>query len=174
MRSLGNNLRKFGKFALDAIGKAWNSPNTAIGLAWGAIGFTAELVSASFSGRWDFGVSFGHNSIQFTGHNLAVSAQALGNTTHYSTQYLPSAYSRAEGHTIGQHEMMHTYQGQQLGILYIPAVAISYGLSLIMNGNTHGQYSFIERGPQTYGPNNKVWNFSSNYHNPYPGKWNIQ
>jgi RHS repeat-associated protein len=170
--SMGNNLKQVGKFALDLIGKAWNLPNTAIGLAWGTIGFAAEIVSAPFSGIWDFGVSVGHNSIRFTGHNLAVSAQALGNTTHYSTQYSPSTYSRAEGHTIGQHEMMHTYQGQQLGILYLPAVAVSYSLSLIMNGNTHGPYSFIERGPQTYGSTNKVWNFSSSYHNPYPGKWN--
>ena len=177
--SIGNKLKRAGDFALDLIGKVWNLPNTAIGLVWGTIGLTVELVSSSFSRTWDFGVSFGHNSIQFTGHNLAGSAQALGNTTHYSSKFLPDSYGPNnfayffEGHTIGQHEMMHAYQGQQLGVLYLPSVAASYALSLVMNGNTHGSYSFIERGPQTFGKN-RPWNFSSNYHNPYPGKWNLK
>jgi hypothetical protein len=173
MRNIGNGLAKTGKFGMDILGKIWNLPNTAIGLAWGGIGLAAEIVAAPFKG-WDFNIFPGYNSIMFTGHNLAGTAQALGNTTHYSSRYDPNAFSRAEGHTIGQHEMMHTYQGQQIGILYLPAVIASYGLSLVMNGNTHGAYSFMERGPQTYGSNNKPWNFSSSYRNPYPGKWNLR
>jgi RHS repeat-associated protein len=151
------------------LGKAWNSPNTAIGLAWGTVGLMAEAVQFPFTGDWDFKISFGNNAIQFEGHNMAGTAETLGNTISYAANSGPEHYIVSEGHTVGQHEMMHTYQGQQLSVLYLPAVLVSYGLDFVMSGPSsmfHGPWSFVERGPQTFGPN-RPWNFSRDYVSPY-------
>jgi hypothetical protein len=154
------------KMSVDLAGKAWNSPNTALRLGFGILGFITESVCFPFTGNWDFGISLENNAIQFTGHNLAGTAITLGNVINYTTSYGPNIYNHYEGHTIADHERMHTFQGQILGPAYLPAVILSYGISLLASGNTHGPYSFMERGPQTIG-RNKVFNFSSKYKDPY-------
>ncbi|MBV6500137.1 MAG: hypothetical protein CJBNEKGG_02606 [Prosthecobacter sp.] len=155
--------------AFDLIGKVWNLPNTVIGFAWGGVGFVAEIMMYPFTLSWNFRVSLGYNAVQFEGHNLAGTAETLGNTISYADLNGPLEPIRQEGHTIGQHEMMHTYQGQQLGVLYLPAVLISYGLDFVLSGPSsmfHGPWSFMERGPQTFG-RNRPWNFSRDYVSPY-------
>jgi RHS repeat-associated protein len=155
--------------AFDLIGKAWNLPNTVIGFAWGGVGFVAEIMMYPFTLSWNFRVSLGYNAVQFEGHNLAGTAETFGNVISYADYNYPDTPIPEEGHTVGQHEMMHTYQGQQLGVLYLPAVLISYGFDFVMSGPSsmfHGPWSFIERGPQTYAKN-KPWNFSRDYISPY-------
>ncbi len=155
--------------AFDLIGKVWNLPNTVIGFAWGGVGFVAEIMMYPFTLSWNFRVSLGYNAVQFEGHNLAGTAETLGNTISYADNSGPDHYIDREGHTVGQHEMMHTYQGQQLGVLYLPAVLISYGLDFVLSGPSsmfHGPWSFMERGPQTFG-RNRPWNFSRDYVSPY-------
>ncbi len=166
LSGLGNGLNKASRTPL---GYLWSLPNTAIGLVWGGVGLLAEAIMLPFKRQWDIRISLGHNAIEFQGHNLAGTAETLGNTISYASGYSPEVFNEVEGHTIGQHERMHTYQGQQIGPLYLPAVVASYGLDLLMSGpqgQFHGSWSFIERGPQTFG-RNRTWNFSKSYINPY-------
>ena len=130
--SMGNSLKRIGKFALDLIGKAWSLPNTAIGLAWGGIGLVSEIVLAPFK-KWDLKVSFGYNAIQFEGHPLMLfGAITLGNTIHYP----PSSYNFGP-EVVGFHEIRHTYQGQILGPLYLPANISGMTSSLLLGKGTH-------------------------------------
>jgi len=154
-----NDLKSISEYGSDLIGKIWNFPNTLIGLAFGASGFVAEALAYPFSKKWDFGISFDNNAIQVTGHNLMMTAITFGNVISYASKFGPEVMMAAEGHTVGQHEVMHTYQGQQTGLLYLPGVLITYAFDYLMNPKylAHGPYSLFERGPQTYGEN-KVWN----------------
>jgi RHS repeat-associated protein len=130
--SMGNNLKQVGKCALDLIGKAWNLPNTAFGLAWGGVGLVSEIILAPFK-KWDFKVSFGYNAIQFEGHPLMLfGAITLGNTIHYP----PSSYNFGP-QIVGFHEIRHTYQGQILGPLYLPANISGMTSSLLLGKGTH-------------------------------------
>jgi hypothetical protein len=155
------------RFVGNIIRKAWNLPNTVIGLAWGGLGKVVDVVS----GRNQMTVDFGNNAIQFHNHPWAGTAETLGNTIHYAGgENSANSWIPQEGHTVAQHEIKHTYQGEQTGPLYLPLIAISYGLSYLIDGPSayfHGPTSFMERGPQTYGQNNKIWNFSNSYVDPY-------
>ena len=122
--------------ALDVAGKVWNLPNTIIGLGVGAVTLAADIVQSTiltaFTGRNHFqniGISFGNNAIQIrTGLDLPGQTDGgltLGNTIIYNNsspnQNITSPYT---GLTVnlGRHERAHTYQGQKLGPLYLPAM----------------------------------------------------
>ena len=107
---------------LDAAGKAWNLPNTAIGLAWGGIGVLGGA-----------GVSIGNNAIQFTNHPLGVGAVTLGNTISYTPGSSPGDFDFLYGSkvllNIGLHEQAHTYHSQVYGPLFLPLWVLGGGPS---------------------------------------------
>jgi len=114
--------RNVGQDLLDAAGKVWNLPNTAIGLAWGGIGVLGGAE-----------VSIGHNAIQFTNHPLGVGAVTLGNTISYTQGSGPGDYGILYGSkvllNIGLHEQAHTYQSQVYGPLFLPLWLLGGGPS---------------------------------------------
>jgi len=118
-RGVGGSLRGIGKFSVDLVGKVWNTPNTAIGLAWGAVGAVAETVMLPFAGKWDYSIGFANNALEFRNHPLMFGAITLGNTIAYASDFGPG-FKLPEG-TVGDHERQHTYQGQLLGPLYLPS-----------------------------------------------------
>ncbi len=119
--------------SLDLIGKAWNLPNTVIGLGFGSVGLLGGAT-----------ISFGNNAIQFENHPLMSGAITLGNTISYAPGF--------GADIIGDHERQHTYQGQTLGLLYLPSNALGLALAQLINGDTHGPLNWNERGPQSNPP----------------------
>lgn len=127
--------------ALDLAGKAWNLPNTTIGLLIGGVALTR-------GGR----VGIGHNAIEFRECPLMNwlaphGAITLGNVILYGRQ----AYALAP------HERVHTLQGQFVGPIYLPLNALGMLLSLISwpikrlrrpgCGPFHGRLNFMEGWP---------------------------
>lgn len=126
-----------------------------------AIGRFAQAVGGGPSP----GVRWRDNAIQFTHNPLGgLGALTLGNTTTYrGDPYDPSdpfwyprrIYPRGvdprtfeNGHSIGEHEAQHTYQGQMLGLAYLPSNLIG-GLNALLRGQSwHGPHNWNERGPQ--------------------------
>ena len=149
-------------YAADPIGKIWNLPNTAIGLAWGALGYGVTALSYGVSGlshvantlafghlgtigTLDFPkLSFDNNAIQFQNHPLMLSAITLGNTISYGNGFTPE--------NSGLHEYQHTIQGQGLGLLYLPANILGGTAATILNGYWHGPINLMETGPQSIPP----------------------
>ena len=129
------------------LGKIGNIPNTVLGLAWGGVGM---IGGAS--------VSFGNNAIQFTNHPWAGTAITLGNTISYAPLYSPGARYDAS-----MHEFFHTFQGEQLGPLYLPSNIVGGTASLIVNYSSsptlshawHERTNWNEVGPQSTPP--RVW-----------------
>lgn len=126
---------------LDLAGKAWNFPNTAIGLAIGGI-------ALPFGGR----VGVAHNAVEFRDCPLMdrftpVGAITIGNVILYGRR----AYHLAP------HERVHTLQGQFLGPAYLPLNVIGMTLSLLSwpiarlrrprCGPFHGRLNFMEGWP---------------------------
>jgi hypothetical protein len=95
-------------------------------------------------------IIIGNNAIEFTNNPFAtLGAITIGNTITYGTSLPPDSQSPESAlHTTGQHEFQHTLQGQALGPLYLPAAVLSLGSGLLLNGDSHGPASFMERGPQ--------------------------
>jgi len=131
--------------SLNLAGKVWNSPNTAIGLTLGVVG-------------WALGGSaptIGNNAIQF-GNNpiLAPSFMpaglTLGNAINYAPGYTPNITPRGQLNTVGQHEIQHTYQGEITGPLYIPLNLLGKGIGLLINGDAEGSANFMEKGSYSY------------------------
>ena len=127
--------------ALDLAGKAWNLPNTAIGLALGGM-------ALAFGGR----VGVGHNAIEFRECPLMdrfapFGAITIGNVILYGRH----AYGLAP------HERVHTLQGQCFGPAYLPLNALGMTLSLLSwpirrlrrprCGPFHGRLNFMEGWP---------------------------
>lgn len=127
--------------ALDVAGKAWNLPNTMIGVLVGAL-------ALPFGGR----VGLGHNAIEFRACPLmdafaSHGAITIGNVILYGRH----AYELAP------HERVHTLQGQFLGPAYLPLNAIGMILSLLSwpirslrrprCGPFHGRLNFMEGWP---------------------------
>ncbi|MCA9472539.1 MAG: hypothetical protein MRJ96_16955 [Nitrospirales bacterium] len=114
--------RNVGADLLDAAGKVWNLPNTAVGLVWGGIGVLGGA-----------GVSIGNNAIQFTNHPLGVNAVTLGNTISYTQGSGPGDYDFLYDSkvrlNIGLHEQAHTYQSQVYGPLFLPLWLLGGGPS---------------------------------------------
>jgi hypothetical protein len=126
------------------IGKLWNAPNTASGLAYGGIGHgLGKLVGKHPR------IRAGRNAIEFVNNPLGgAGAITLGNTTTYSGDpYDPQDPWLEGNHTIPQHEEQHTYQGELLGPFYFPS-NLAGGLSgLIRDGRGHGPSNWNESGP---------------------------
>jgi RHS repeat-associated protein len=126
---VGIAARETARMSLDLAGKAWSSPNTAIGLVWG-------LAGAPFGTR----ISIDNNAIQFENHPFMMKSGAitLGNTISYGSGVGPEKQlGRGILTTFGTHELQHTYQGQFLGPLYLPIHMIAIGVSVFTSGNTH-------------------------------------
>jgi hypothetical protein len=127
------------------IAKAWNAPNTMLGLALGAIG-----VAFGSSAR------LGNNAIQFLNHPLIVPRYALtlGNVVLYGCGASPSDRTRG-GATLAEHERQHTLQGELLGPGYLVSNALGGAIALIRDGRWHGPSNWNERGPQSNPP--RAW-----------------
>jgi RHS repeat-associated protein len=130
-----------------AIGKIWNLPNSAVGIVLGVAG---KLICPTSSK-----VSIGNNAIQFENNPLMFSSGAItfGNVINYGKDLGPDSKSpESSDHTTGDHERQHTYQGEVLGPLYIPASALSLMTGSIVDGDSHGPHAFLESGPQANPP----------------------
>lgn len=144
----------------DVAGKIWNAPNTAIGAAYGGLGMGAGELAHVFGDAPEPKVFWRDNAVQFTNNPFGgVSAITLGNTTTWKddpygppndTWFKPDGSPKLEnGHTYPQHETQHTYQGEQLGPLYLPSNLLG-GLNAVLRGEGwHGDHNWNERGPQS-------------------------
>lgn len=127
---------------LDLIGKAWNAPNTLIGLCLGGIG-------QAFGGT----VGIAHNAIEFRDNALMNAlhpggAITIGNVIIYGRQ----------AYLLAAHERVHTLQGQFTGPLYLPLNAIGMLLSVLSwpvvglrrpgCSPFHGHLNFMEGRPR--------------------------
>jgi len=161
----GGLIKSLDVISKSPLGYIWNLPNTVIGIGLlGGTGLLSELIGFPFSRKWDFGISFANNAIQFTGHNLVGSAITIGNVIAYDKEYGPESYGPYgfmegnENHTVAHHEIQHTYQGQMVGPLYLPLAIGGMGLDFLISGPSagfHGEWSFMETGPMIPGQNNK-------------------
>jgi hypothetical protein len=137
--------------SLDLAGKAWTFPNTAIGL-------TAGLVGWALGGEAPV---VRNNAIVFVNSPVLPGGLTLGNVILLGTGFGPTGpdsgpnFPEANGPVI-DHEEQHTYQGQLLGPLYLPANGIG-GLSSMVQAPS-GTYvpwhynNFMENGPQSSPP----------------------
>lgn len=154
----------------DIAGKIWNAPNTAIGLAYGGLGDVVGEAGHAL-GVWEQkpAIRWRDNAVQFV-HNPfgGVGAITIGNTTTYngdpydphdSTWYPKNLFPGGvdidaieNGHSIGHHEQAHTWQGEQLGPLYLPSNVLG-GLNALMHGEDwHGAHNWNEVGPKANPP----------------------
>jgi hypothetical protein len=145
----------------DVAGKIWNAPNTAIGAIYGGLGMGVGEVAHAFDDTAPRPKVFWRdNALQFTNNPFGgLSAITLGNTTTWRDDpfgppnqrwFEPDGSPSLEnGHTYPQHETAHTYQGQQLGPLYLPSNLLG-GLNAVLRGEGwHGDHNWNEVGPQS-------------------------
>lgn len=150
LSQIGSGVGGVAMGTLDLAGKAWNAPNTAIGLAYGLVGAGVGLVMGTHPG-----ISIGNNAVQFTNNPLQPTAMTLGNVIVYGTgkEFQPGAVWPGNPNTIGSQEQQHTYQGQVLGPLYFPAHLVGGTIAYINNpadgfiNGWHGPQNPLERGP---------------------------
>jgi hypothetical protein len=139
----------------DLLGKAWNLPNTLLGLVYGGIGHVAGLIA-----RTNPCVSVGNNAIQFHNSPLMLTAMALGNVIIYGPTRAPQMANvpfctTPADHTVGREEFRHTQQGQILGPLYLPVHLIAGMISLFRSPHPRlrrrvdawHRNNFMETGP---------------------------
>ena len=139
-------LAKFQKKNLNIVGKIWNAPNTALGLAYGGLGYLAGKGMGT-----DPHISVGGNAIQFTNNPFGgVGAITLGNTTTYSKKLPPDHVQ--DGATIEEHERQHTLQGELLGPLYLPSNILGGLVGLATERDWHGRRNWNEVGPSMNPP----------------------
>lgn len=151
----------------DFAGKVWNAPNTALGLGYGLAGYAAGQLNRLRPGdQPDPRIQFGHNAVEFVNNPAGgVGAITLGNTTTYAEDpYDPSnagwtRYREVYGHPVQEHEEQHTYQGEQLGPLYLPSNVAGLLSSIVRRERDsdgqitgHGPSNWNERGPQLNPP----------------------
>jgi len=89
------------------LGRIWNLPNTIVGLAWGGIGLLTGAKPTTGNNAIEFEENWFHAHVFKT----ISAALTLGNVINYRGQAVEFAY----------HEVWHTYQGHQLGPLYLPS-----------------------------------------------------
>ena len=144
------SIKDFAIGVLDVVGKIWNLPNTIIGVTVGlighAIGEVGYLLGLTTNNP---SIGFGHNAIEFKNNPLMPSngAITIGNAIIYGS----GAYGAAP------HEMIHTYQGEVLGPLYLPANIIgmtvsvmSYPIQSLRGPDAfHGKLNIMETNPST-------------------------
>jgi hypothetical protein len=149
----------------DVVGKAWNAPNTAIGIVYGGLGLAVGRLARALRGGPAPGVRWRDNAIQFTHNPLGgAGAITIGNTMTcrgdpddpdcpfwYPKRAYPDGVDPRtfeNGHSIGEHEAQHTYQGEMLGPAYLPSNLLG-GLNALLHGESwHGPHNWNERGPQ--------------------------
>jgi hypothetical protein len=170
----------------DAAGKAWNAPNTALGLAYGALGMAVGALACAL-GRQAAAprLCWRDNAFQFTRNPLGgLGAITLGN----AVVWIGDPYDPADpawrapdgtpalenGHSYPEHERQHTIQGQQLGPLYLPSNLAGGVLSLILDRDGrgrptwHGPHNWNERGPMANPP--RPWAARGDCGEPVAGK----
>lgn len=157
--------RSMASTGADAVGKVWNLPNTAIGLAYGGGGHLAGLARGTHPY-----VTVDDNAIQFRNNPFGgEGAITLGNTTTYDDDPSDPAgewarYNRTHAAPITEHERQHTIQGQQLGPLYLPSNILGGLAALSLDRDDegkpdwHGPHNWNERGPQETVP--RPWSWS--------------
>lgn len=156
--------------AKDIAGKVWNAPNTALGLLYGGAGMAVGEVRHLMGQQPAPGVRWRDNAFQFTQNPFGgVSAITIGNATTYrGDPYDPKDtfwYPHGEdpttyenGHAEGDHEKQHTFQGEQLGPLYLPSNIAGGLMGLLLDGGQpdgdawHGPHNWNERGPKSNPP----------------------
>jgi len=131
-------------------GKVWNLPNSAIGLGVGALGYLAGWPAHWFGLQDAPGVTTGNNAVQFTHNPLMAprSAITLGNVQVFNGEPGDPDGTGAAG----RHEEQHTYQGEQLGPLYLPSNILGGVAGELIDGEWHGQHNWNEAGPLDYPP----------------------
>ncbi len=136
----------------DVAGKIWNLPNSAIGLGYGAVGYLAGWPSKWLGLQENApGVTTGNNAVQFTDSPFGgVGAITLGNVQVINGK--PTDHPRNDTTPVGQHEEQHTYQGEQLGPLYLPSNILGGMAGLSIDGSWHGPHNWNEVGPQQHPP----------------------
>lgn len=137
--------------ARDMAGKAWNLPNSAIGMAYGGLGYLAGWPMHWLGLQKDApGITTGNNAVQFTDNPLGgVGAATLGNVQVINGK--PTDIGD-DWNLIGPHEEQHTYQGEQLGPLYLPSNIFGGLTGLLIDGSWHGPHNWNEVGPQQHPP----------------------
>jgi RHS repeat-associated protein len=125
----GSSTGGFQGTVIDVLSKVWNSPNTAIGVAYGLLGAAIDaIVYVLTLGKVNLGfsISLANNAIQFANHPLQQlfgGDVTIGNTISYDgvpADPVPTSNPLIDIQA-SQHEIQHTYQGQVLGPLYLPA-----------------------------------------------------
>jgi hypothetical protein len=158
-------LARYRKQGAEVLGKIWNAPNTAIGLAYGLTGYGV----GKLMGRNPH-IGLGGNAVQFTNNPFGgVSAVTLGNTTVWNGNPYDASDSHSglqgpkwfnddgsarleDGHTPPQHEEQHTRQGEMLGPFYLPSNLLG-GVNALLHGQDwHGSANWNEVGPQMNPP----------------------
>jgi hypothetical protein len=132
----------------DVAGKIWNLPNSAIGLGYGAAGYLAGWPSKWLGLQENApGVTTGNNAVQFTDNPFGgVGAITLGNVEVINGK--PEDHPRNDTTPVGRHEEQHTYQGEQLGPLYLPSNIFGGLAGVLIDGSWHGPHNWNEVGPQ--------------------------
>lgn len=133
-------------------GKTWNLPNTVAGLAYGGTGYLAGLANYELGGQdQPPGIQLGNNAIQFTNNPFGgVSAITIGNAEVFGNK---ASTSGPDGQPIAApHEQQHTYQGEQLGPLYLPSNLLGGIAAEMLGGNWHAAQNWNETGPQQNPP----------------------
>lgn len=109
-------------------------------------------------------ISAQHNSVQFEGNPLSrfifTGSLTLGNTMHHSggeNERAEFEYGSGTMHSdsVWKHEVQHTYQGQQLGPLYLPSNILGMAVDIAVHGPSswaHGPANWNERGPGAWPP----------------------
>ncbi|HKQ43846.1 MAG TPA: hypothetical protein VJS47_00475 [Rhizomicrobium sp.] len=130
-------------------GKIWNAPNSIIGAGLGTLGYVAGLPLHWLGLQEKPDILFGNNAAQFTnspfiGKDAAIT---LGNVEVYGP------VERGGGRdNLGPHEEQHTYQGEQLGPLYLPSNILGGLAAELIDGYWHGPHNWNEIGPQQPSP----------------------
>ena len=136
-------------------GKVWNVPNTAVGVTVGIVGLGISQLPGLPGGS----VRFRHNAIEFENNPLMFAgAITLGNTINYKgceSKKTFGPFAELDNGYVWQHEMQHTFQGELLGPLYLPANILGAAGGYLSEGDYHGIGNFMETGPSAWPP--RMW-----------------
>ncbi len=129
-KSVGQSLVEYGERLLDIGTKIITLPNTAIGLVYGGLGllFGGEIPTIADYEKY--------NAIVFRNSPLASSGGAI---TFGNAVTQGGGLDEQQTEEQLQHEMVHTYQAQALGLGYIPAQAAGVTLGFASGGWAWGR-----------------------------------
>jgi hypothetical protein len=138
----------------DMAGKVWASPNTALGLVVGGLGYAVGQANRLRPGdQADPRIRLGHNAVEFIHNPLVVAgAITLGNTANYRGDPYDPNDRFWKGERPQVHEQQHTVQGQQLGPFYLPSNIAGGLTALARDGEWHGPSNWNEVGPKMNPP----------------------